>query len=331
MFYLFNNVENINVAAAKLCSAIPEARITVAHGQMDKEELERIWEQMLAGEIDILVCTTIIETGVDIPNANTLIVENAHRLGLSQLHQIRGRIGRSARRAYAYFTYPAYKSIPEVAQKRLEAIREYAEFGAGFKIALRDMEIRGAGNLLGSEQHGHLDAVGYDLYIKLLNRAVLEEKGDAPVEEVDCTVSLQFDAYLPERYVPFPAQRISLYKRIALIATEEDLSDMTDELIDRFGEPPAPVQNLLRIALIHTLASRCGITSVRQDTAGIHITPQKLDFDAWSELSALLPGRLRVILTGEPHILLRLQKEDAPLSFIYKLFEKYIEIGHTNA
>ena len=330
VFYLFNNVENINVAAAKLCAAIPEARITVAHGQMDKEELERIWEQMLAGEIDILVCTTIIETGVDIPNANTLIVENAHRLGLSQLHQIRGRIGRSARRAYAYFTYPAYKSIPEVAQKRLEAIREYAEFGAGFKIALRDMEIRGAGNLLGSEQHGHLDAIGYDLYIKLLNRAVLEEKGETPKEEVDCTVSLQFDAYLPERYVPFPAQRISLYKRIALVASEEDLTDMTDELLDRFGEPPAPVQNLLRIALIHTLASRCGVTSVRQDTAGIHITPQKLDFDAWSELSTLYPGRLRVILTGEPHILLRLQKEDAPLSFIHKLFEKYIEICHIN-
>ena len=330
VFYLFNNVENINVAAAKLCSAIPEARITVAHGQMDKEELERIWEQMLAGEIDILVCTTIIETGVDIPNANTLIVENAHRLGLSQLHQIRGRIGRSARRAYAYFTYPAYKSIPEVAQKRLEAIREYAEFGAGFKIALRDMEIRGAGNLLGSQQHGHLDAIGYDLYIKLLNRAVLEEKGEVPQEEVDCTISLQFDAYLPERYVPFPAQRISLYKRIALIASEEDLTDMTDELLDRFGEPPVPVQNLLRIALIHTLASRCGVTYVRQDTAGIHITPQKLDFDAWSELSSLYPGRLRVILTGEPHILLRLQKEDAPLSFIHKLFEKYMEIGHIN-
>ena len=331
VFYLFNNVENINVAAAKLCSAIPEARITVAHGQMDKDELERIWEQMLAGEIDILVCTTIIETGVDIPNANTLIVENAHRLGLSQLHQIRGRIGRSARRAYAYFTYPAYKSIPEVAQKRLEAIREYAEFGAGFKIALRDMEIRGAGNLLGSEQHGHLDAIGYDLYIKLLNRAVLEEKGEAPTEEADCTVSLQFDAYLPERYVPFPAQRISLYKRIALIASEEDISDMTDELLDRFGEPPAPVQNLLRIALIHTLASRCGITSVRQDTAGIHITPQKLDFDAWSELSSLYPGRMRVILSGEPHILLRLQKDDAPLVFIHKMFEKYMEISHKNA
>jgi transcription-repair coupling factor (superfamily II helicase) len=159
----------------------------------------------------------------------------------------------------------------------------------------------------------------------------LEEKGETVAEEVDCTISLQFDAYLPERYVPFPAQRISLYKRIALIASEDDLSDMTDELLDRFGEPPAPVQNLLRIALIHTLASKCGITSVREDTAGIHITPQKFDFDAWSELSELYPGRLRVILSGEPHILLRLQKEDATLPFIHKLFEKYIEISHKNA
>ena len=330
VFYLYNNVENINTVAAQLSAAIPEARITVAHGKMEKEELERIWEQMLAGEIDILVCTTIIETGVDIPNANTLIVENAHRLGLSQLHQIRGRIGRSSRRAYAYFTYPAFKSIPEIAQKRLEAIREYAEFGAGFKIALRDMEIRGAGNILGAEQHGHLDAIGYDLYIKLLNRAVLEEKGETTETEVECTVTLKFDAYLPEKYVPYPAQRMALYKKIALSSTEEDLSDITDELLDRFGEPPTATQNLLRIALIHNAAVKCGITSIRQDATGIHITPQKLDFDVWSELSALYPARLRMVMAAEPHICLRLQKEDDPLPFIHKMFEKYIEIRHQN-
>ncbi len=331
VFYLYNNVETINTVAAHLSAAIPEARITVAHGKMEKDELEAIWEHMLAGEIDILVCTTIIETGVDIPNANTLIVENAHRLGLSQLHQIRGRIGRSSRRAYAYFTYPAFKSIPEIAQKRLEAIREYAEFGAGFKIALRDMEIRGAGNLLGSQQHGHLDAIGYDLYIKLLNQAVLEEKGEAIAEEVECTVSLQFDAFLPEKYVPYPAQRMALYKKIALIATEEDLSDVTDELVDRFGDLPLPTQNLLRIALIHTVASRCGITSIRQDSVGIHITPQKLDFDVWSELASEFPGRLRMIMAGEPHICLRLQKGDQPLQLIHKIFEKYTDIRHKNA
>ncbi len=331
VFYLYNNVENINTTAAHLSAAIPEARITVAHGKMEKEELEKIWERMLAGEIDILVCTTIIETGVDISNANTLIVENAHRLGLSQLHQIRGRIGRSSRRAYAYFTYPPYKSIPEIAQKRLEAIREYAEFGAGFKIALRDMEIRGAGNILGSQQHGHLDAIGYDLYIKLLNRAVLEEKGEETEEgSAECTVNLQFDAHIPEKYVPYPAQRMALYKKIALIATEEDLSDITDELLDRFGEPPAATQNLLRIALIHTLAVKCGMTAIREDSYGIHIHPAKMDFDIWSELSALYPGRMRMMMSGEPHICLRPAKEDNVLILLHKIFEKYIEIRHQN-
>ena len=330
VFYLYNNVENIDTVAASLSAAVPEARITVAHGKMEKEELERIWEQMLSGEIDILVCTTIIETGVDIPNANTLIVENAHRLGLSQLHQIRGRIGRSSRRAYAYFTYPAFKSIPEVAQKRLEAIREYAEFGAGFKIALRDMELRGAGNILGAEQHGHLDAIGYDLYIKLLNRAVLEEKGEAPEETVECTVSLQFDAFLPEKYVPYPAQRMALYKKIALISSQEDLMDVTDELVDRFGEPPLPTRNLLQIALIHNAAVRCGITSVKQDATGIHITPQKMELDVWAELAALFPSRLRMVMSGEPHICLRLQKGDDALPFVHNLFNKYAEFVHQN-
>jgi len=330
VFYLHNTVETINTLAAKVSAAIPEARVTVAHGKMDKEELERIWEQMLAGEIDILVCTTIIETGVDIPNANTLIVSNAHRLGLSQLHQIRGRIGRSSRRAYAYFTFPAYRAISEIAQKRLEAVREYAEFGAGFKIALRDMELRGVGNLLGSEQHGHLDAIGYDLYIKLLNQAVLEEKGVEQEPETECTVSLNFDAFLPEKYVPYPAQRMALYKKIALIASTDDLSDITDELVDRYGEPPLPARNLLQIALIHSLAVRCGMTALRQEGNEIHIYPKSLDFDIWMQLSDEL-GRLRVLMSGEPHICMRLQKGDAALPLIHNLFEKYIEIRNQKA
>ena len=331
VFYLHNIVDTINSVASKLSASIPEARITVAHGKMEKEELEKIWEQMLAGEIDILVCTTIIETGVDIPNANTLIVSNAHRLGLSQLHQIRGRIGRSSRRAYAYFTYPKFKSIPEVAQKRLEAIREYAEFGAGFKIALRDMEIRGTGNLLGAEQHGHLDAIGYDLYIKLLNQAVLEEKGEVAEPEVECTVSLNFDAFLPEKYVPYPAQRMALYKKIALIASMEDLEDVTDELVDRFGEPTAPTQNLLMIALIHSLAVKCRITSIRQDGNEVHIYPQKLDFDRWADVSDAYPGKLRILMAGEMHLCLRLQKGDDALTLIYKIFEKYMQNGNEKA
>ena len=326
VFYLHNMVETINEVAARLSAQIPEARILVGHGKMDKEELEKIWEQMLSGEVDILVCTTIIETGVDIPNANTLIVSNSHKLGLSQLHQIRGRIGRSSRRAYAYFTYPPFRAIPEIAQKRLEAIREYAEWGAGFKSALRDMEIRGAGNILGAEQHGHLDAIGYDLYIKMLNQAVLEEKGESVKQDVECTVSLNFDAYLPDKYVPYPAQRMALYKKIALVTTEEDLQDVTDELVDRFGEPPLPTRNLLRIAMIHNAAVRCGFTSIRQENTEVHVYPAKADIDRWSELSALYPGRLRMILSGDPHICLRLQKGEDSLLFIYKLFEKYLEI-----
>ena len=331
VLYLHNIVDTIDRVAAKLSAAIPEARITVAHGKMDKDELERIWEEMLSGSIDILVCTTIIETGVDIPNANTLIVSNSDRLGLSQLHQIRGRIGRSSRRAYAYFTYPKFKAITPIAQKRLEALREYAEFGAGFKIALRDMEIRGTGNLLGAEQHGHLDAIGYDLYIKLLNRAVLEEKGEAPEAEPECTVSLNFDAYLPEKYVPYPAQRMALYKKIALIASMEDLEDVTDELVDRFGEPPTQTQSLLMIALIHSLAVKCGITSIRQDKSEVHIYPQAFDFDRWAEVSDTFPGKLRIMMAGEMHLCLRLQKDDDALTLIYKIFEKYIKIGKQKA
>ncbi len=329
VFYLYNNVEHIYTIAANLSTAIPEARITVGHGKMDKEELEHIWEQMLTGEIDILVCTTIIETGVDIPNANTLIVSGAHRMGLSQLHQLRGRVGRSSRRAYAYFTYPRDRALPEIAQKRLEAIREYAEFGAGFKVALRDMEIRGAGNLLGSEQHGHLDAVGYDLYIKLLNQAVLEEKGEEQAPETDCAVSIDLDAYLPERYVPFPAQRMALYKKIAQVASDEDVSDVTDELLDRFGEPPVETENLLRIALIHNRASKCGITVLRQTGSEIHIYPQKLDIDRWSEVADLMPGRLRILMSGESHLCLRTQKKSEILEILLHCLELYEKTDET--
>ena len=326
VFYLHNNVETIYSVAAQVSKAIPEARITVAHGKMEKDELEKIWEQMLNGEVDILVCTTIIETGVDIPNANTLIVTNADRLGLSQLHQIRGRVGRSARRAYAYFTFARGKALSEIATKRLEAIREYAEFGAGFKVALRDMEIRGAGNILGAEQHGHLDAVGYDLYIKLLNQAVLTEKGEAPKPENDCTVSLNYSASLPEKYVPFPAQRMALYKKIALIASPVDLADVTDELVDRYGEPPVETVNLLRIALIHSTASACGIARILQDANGIHIYPVSLDVDRWSAVSAKLP-QLRMVLSGDAHLCLRLQKGDNALEKLQSCLSLYGDAG----
>ncbi len=327
VFYLYNYVDSIDRVAAQLAKDIPDARITVAHGKMEKEELEEIWERMLSGEIDILVCTTIIETGVDIPNANTLIVENAHKLGLSQLHQIRGRVGRSARRAYAYFTYPPEKSISEIAEKRLEAIREYAEFGAGFRIAMRDMEIRGAGNLLGAEQHGHMDTVGYDLYIRLLNEAVIEEQGGQLPKKRECAVTINVDANIPAQYVRYPAQRMSLYKRIALIRNEFDRQDMTDELLDRFGELPAPTENLLMIALIRALALECGLKQIKQEGNEVRMYPEKFDFPVLSSVAAAFDGRMRVVVMGEPHISLRVRKEDNVLKIVHDVLEKYTQIS----
>ena len=323
IFYLYNFVESIDRCASRLAAAIPEARITVAHGKMDKEQLEDIWGEMLAGEIDILVCTTIIETGVDIPNANTLIVENSQRLGLSQLHQIRGRVGRSSRRAYAYFTYPRDKAVNEVATKRLEAIRDYAEFGAGFKIAIRDMEIRGAGNLLGSEQHGHLDAVGYELYIKLLNEAVLEERGEKIPEKLECTLTLRADAFIPEKYVPYSAQRMGLYKRIAMIESPEDKDDIIDELIDRYGDVPRQTMNLLSVALVRAAAKRCEITSIIEEINEIKIHPHIFDFEVWSELSDIYRGRIRVVMSDSPVIMFKKHKDDDVLAMLYKLFCQY--------
>ncbi len=326
VFYLHNAVESINAVAAKLSRDIPEARITVAHGQMDKDTLERIWSDMITGEIDILVSTTIIETGVDVPNANTLIVDNAHRLGLSQLHQLRGRVGRSPRRAYAYFTYPRGRALGDVQRKRLEAIREYAEFGAGFRIALRDLELRGAGNLLGAEQHGHLDAVGYDLYVKLLNEAVLAERGETVEEKTECVISLSFDANLPERYVRSATQRMALYKRISLIGTQYDLEDMTDELLDRYGELPKAASNLLQVALIRSLAQQCGITQIRQDGSDVHICAPALDVDVWMELAARYPGKLRMMLSANPYIRYHIEKGCDPLRDLVALFTTHIEI-----
>ena len=327
VFYLHNFVDSIYAVAARLQKAFPDANITVAHGKMDKEELEDIWASMLKGEIDILVSTTIIETGIDIPNANTLIVDNAHRLGLSQLHQIRGRVGRSPRRAYAYFTYPKDMALTEIAQKRLEAVREYAEFGAGFKIAMRDLELRGAGNMLGAEQHGHLDAVGYDLYIKLLNEAVLEEKGERVEEKPECTVTLNYNAFIPEKYVSFASQRMGLYKRIALIQNEYDRLDLLDEMIDRYGDMPKPVENLLMIALIRARAIECKISSITQEGSEFRITPTHIDIDIWSEVEESFDGRMKIILSSKPYISIRPSKSADALKSFCKVLEKYVEIA----
>ena len=327
VFYIHNFVESIDRVAADISAAIPEARVTVAHGKMDKETLEDIWSRMLAGEIDVLVSTTIIETGIDIPNANTLIADRADRLGLSQLHQLRGRVGRSSRRAYAYFTYPKNRGISEIAQKRLEAIKEYAEFGAGFRIALRDMEIRGAGNILGAEQHGHLEAIGYDLYIKLLNDAVLEEKGEKPKEKGDCVISLEHDAFIPEKYVRYPGQRMTLYKRIALIRNKYDADDIADELTDRFGDMPRAVENLLRIALIRAQAEELGIKQITESGSEVRMYQSELDIPMWQDMSFEVGGRLRVVMgsVGDSYVNIRLKNGENSLLLINKMFENYLE------
>ncbi len=330
VFYMHNVIESINTLARQISEAFPEANIRVAHGKMEKEELEDIWNSMLTGETDILVSTSIIETGIDVPNANTLIVDNAHRLGLSQLHQLRGRVGRSSRRAYAYFTYPKSMALSEISEKRLEAIRDYAEFGAGFKIAMRDLELRGAGDLLGAKQHGHLDAVGYDLYIKLLNEAILEEKGEKPKEEAECKISLRLDALLPESYVPFASQRMALYKRIAMIRTRDDYYDLTDELIDRFGEMPRPTKNLLAIALLRGVGIACGLDEIEQEGNIVHLYPAHFDLEVWSELSDIF-GCLKVSLASRISVDVNLQKADKKLAanppeLLTRILEKYLLI-----
>ncbi len=290
VLYLYNKVEDIDLKAGKIMRELPDARVAYAHGQMEREELEDIWQLLVRGEIDILVCTTIIETGVDLPSANTLIIENADRFGLAQLHQIRGRVGRSERQAYAYFTYRVGKVLSEVAEKRLSAIKEYAEFGAGFKIALCDLEIRGAGNLLGSEQHGYIDSVGYDLYVKILNEAVLEERGEVPEKKTEALVDMHVNAHIPESYIPASAQRMEMYKKISLILTPEDESDVADEFIDRFGDMPKPVVRLLSVALVKSLAERVGIERVEERSGVLTFVTGKPDLALWSEVFTKYKG-----------------------------------------
>ncbi len=271
-YYLHNNIDSIDHTAMLIKKAIPDARVGIAHGRMTEEQLSDVWEQLLSGEIDILVCTTIIETGVDVPNVNTLIIERADRMGLAQLHQIRGRVGRSSRRAHAYFTFNRGDSLSEVASKRLEAIREYTEFGSGFKIAMRDLQIRGAGSLLGNRQHGHMESVGYDMYIKLLEEAVQEEKGErAPdTKDEECLIDIPMNATIPEDYITSTSSRLAMYKAIANIRSDKDANDVCDELTDRFGAPPAPVYGLVEIALLRNTAQTLGITEIKQSGGAVN-------------------------------------------------------------
>ena len=264
VYYLHNRVESIYACAARIKNELPECRIEVAHGKMAEDELSGVWERLLSHEIDVLVCTTIIETGVDVPNANTLIIENADKFGLAQLHQLRGRVGRSPRRAYAYFCFKHGAALSEIAQKRLQAIREFTEFGSGFKIAMRDLEIRGAGDLLGASQHGHMAAVGYDTYIKLLEESILEQKGELPKTKPPCIMDLDISAHIPENYMPALTHRLHMYRRIADISDNEQYDDVMSELCDRFGEPPKQVIALMDIALLRRKAADVGIIEIKQ-------------------------------------------------------------------
>ncbi len=284
VLYLYNNIDKIDLVATRIMDALPEARVAVAHGKMERDELEDVWGMLVSGEIDVLVCTTIVETGIDLPSANTLIIENADRFGLSQLHQIRGRVGRSARQAYAYFTYRPGKALTEIAEKRLSAIKEYAEFGAGFKIALCDLEIRGAGNLLGAQQHGYIDSVGYDLYVKLLNEAVLEERGEKKPETREAHIDLGVSAYIPESYIPSGAERMEMYKKISLIRTPLDQSDVLDELTDRFGDMPKTVKRLLDVALMRAIAEEGGISRVEMRSGNLIFVTDSPNLSIWSEV-----------------------------------------------
>ena len=308
VYYLHNRVDTIDQCAGALKRRIPGLRVAVAHGQMGEDALGDVMSAMADGEIQVLVCTTIIETGLDIPNANTLIIENADRFGLSQLHQLRGRVGRSTRHAYAYFTYRPDKNLTEVAEKRLAAIRDFAEFGSGFKIAMRDLEIRGAGNLLGAEQSGHMMSVGYDMYLKLLDEAVLEERGERP-KLPDCTADLNVTANVDQDYVARGEERMDLYRRMAAIRCQEDADDLLDEIIDRYGDPPKGVLNLIDIALLRAKAQQVGVQDIRQKAGDVLFTLTELNFESITAICADpdYKSRLQFVATAkQPTLRLKL-------------------------
>ena len=326
VYYLHNRVETITRTAARIRELLgEEVSVAVAHGKMSQDELGESMSRMSEGEVDVLVCTTIIETGIDIPNVNTLIIEDADKMGLSQLHQIRGRVGRSSRRAFAYLTYRRGKVLTEVASKRLSAIREFAEFGSGFKIAMRDLEIRGAGNVLGAEQSGFLMSVGYDMYLKLLEEAVLTERGEQVELPAECSADLTVAASIPDKYVPSPEQRMDLYRRIAAIRSEEEADDLTDELIDRYGDPPRGVNNLIAVALMRAAAARCGISEIVQRGMSLQFVLSSFDLNRLSALCAQEKYRGRLLFSaGErPYLSLRLKKSDDPLKLGSRLVEEY--------
>ena len=307
VYYVYNRVNTIVEMSNTIAKLVPEANVAFAHGQMKERELERIMYDFINGDIDVLVSTTIIETGLDISNVNTMIIHDADTMGLSQLYQLRGRVGRSNRTAYAFLMYKRNKMLKEVAEKRLSAIREFTELGSGFKIAMRDLEIRGAGNLLGEAQHGHMEAVGYDLYCKMLNESVRELKGEQQIQEkYETVMDLDIDAYIPDKYIRNEYQKLDIYKRIAMIESREEQDDMLEELLDRFGEPPKAVQNLLSIARLKAEAHQAFITEVTQKGDFIKLVmyektqadPKKIE-----QMVQKYQGKMKFVIDARPYFL----------------------------
>lgn len=305
VFYLKNDIEALDRISEKLVSTIPHARILTVHGKMSATEIEKAWESVCNHEVDILLCTTIIETGIDVSFANTLIIEDADHMGLAQLHQIRGRVGRSDRRAYAYLTYKKDKVPSEIAAKRLVTIKEFTEFGAGLKIAMRDLEIRGAGSLLGERQHGNMNVVGYDTYMEILKNVILTEQGKAPEPKSECTVDVSVNAFLPASYIPSERTRIDMYKRIAAIRDKNDYNDVMEELTDRFSKPTESVVNLMRISLVRNMARKLHISDIKQKGTNLVFFFTKLDADTVNALHAVYKSQMLFTTGDKPYITLR--------------------------
>ncbi len=323
-YYLYNRVETIDNCALRVQKMCPNANIAVAHGKMDEVSLSRVWQQLINGEIDILVCTTIIETGIDVPNCNTLIIEDSDRMGLSQLYQIRGRVGRSTRKAYAYFTFRRNKVLNEIAVKRLNAIREFTNFGSGFKIAMRDLQIRGAGSILGKTQSGFMASIGYDLYVKLLNQAIAVEKGEEiKTEKSDCIIDITVDAFIPEKYIPYTQNRIESYKRIAALENEEDVSDLLDELIDRYGDVPESVMGLIEISLLRVKAANVGIYEVVQRKDNIMFYSKDFAKIDIGEVIKNAKHKIAVNSVNKPYISAQIKGEESSLQVMKDMLETF--------
>ncbi len=322
VFYLHNRVESIHGCAARLLKALPDARIDIGHGQMSEDELAIVWQRLIDRETDILVATTIIENGVDVPNCNTLIIENADTLGLSQLYQLRGRVGRSNRRAYAYFTFSRGKVLSEVATKRLTAIKEFTSFGSGFRIAMRDLEIRGAGNILSAQQHGHMASVGYDMYLRLLADAISEEKGEAPTSPPECLVDVQIEAHIPEKFIADTAQRLDIYRKIASVKSDEDARDVTDEIIDRFGDLPPAVRGLIDVALLRNRAAAASIKEISQKGETLVFYSDTLDPQRALALAAKYKNRCNISAGHRPAVAVRMLKNDEPLDVMRAVLDE---------